>query len=73
MSSLFVKEANMFFRSQFQTQTCFETARAVWLLKPVVSLKIFSLYSFSLNYGIDSECSLKHVLGSYDKYNNLSV
>ena len=31
-----VKKMDMFFRAQFQTQTCFETARAVWIISGLV-------------------------------------
>ena len=35
------EETKMFFRAKFQTQTCFETARAVWLPKHLRSQKYF--------------------------------
>ena len=39
--SLFVKEKDMFFRGQYQIQTCFKTARAVWVPKHWCPTKYF--------------------------------
>ena len=33
---LVCEEKDMFFRARFQTNTCFETARAAWVLKRCV-------------------------------------
>ena len=50
----FVKEMDMIFHAQFETRTCFETARAV-----SAPLKyMFSLYLFSLNLDQDSKLAL---------------
>ena len=43
-SSLFVKEMNMLFRAQLQTETYFETGRAIWLPKLFALSKYFFLY-----------------------------
>ena len=42
------EETDMFFRTQLQTQTSFETARAVWLPKHLRYQKIFFHYMHSI-------------------------
>ena len=44
-SSLFAKETDMFLRAQFQSQTCFKTARPVWVPKHLCP----QLYFFSIS------------------------
>ena len=64
----------MFFHAQFQTHTCFETSRAVWVPKHLRFAKIFFSVSIQLKPRLGLQISsLQHVLESYDTCNKSPV